>query len=280
MNTEKQVSKIGERRDRVDVTDPLGLDLLRNRRDGLRDVWETGQRGVELYAEFLCGESEEDFLKMIEGKKVLDLGSGPARLATEIAIKKRLDPSFVPPERVVSLNRRFADGSYRRMWYDRLGRDLIKEHGKEKWGNIKKALQDDVIPNCTPLDWNNLDELLGKEGEGTFDFILSQFAFPFYFDREDTVELKYFDDVPNPLGLTLAATKSKKVLENIAKLLSVGGVAYLHTEYSAFFWKGMTESSSGKFKADVEKFFLDFGLKLDIRYTGEDGNTVLVLTKL
>ncbi len=230
-------------------------------------------RGFDDYAEEF-GMSSEELDAFLVGTKVLDMGSGRARFALDIAVRKLEDASYRGPERVHSLNVQYSKPAYISDWYASIGKDVLKGYrqrlGQEKDTALKEELKK-VATNALALDWNEL--LRVKEQGLMFDRIVSCNGFPRY---SDFITRKEDSRASHPVAYFSFGDESKKVFADIATIMTPGGKGLFTIDWD---YEG-AGSVPVEFQKETEEILQSLGFKnvrfLSPRHTGD---VVLYLEK-
>ncbi|MFS8131116.1 MAG: hypothetical protein ACMG57_04010 [Candidatus Dojkabacteria bacterium] len=225
--------------------------------------------------------SIEELDKLIEGKFVLDLGSGPALFAKRCYIKEVKDSSYKGPKKVESMNIRINDPKYVDSYKHRDG-DLkfSKINIQTESFHIPilgtEGVMDDDIKNAieraednfSSLDWNDLIKL----PLNIYDVIISHNGFPYYSDLD--AEFIVQDNKWFKSKITVS-DKDLGVFKGIGHVLKPGGIAYLTPNHKLNIEKWNNSDSNDK--QEIIDTLISVGCTFE--FVNNQGKDLIVIRK-
>jgi len=211
-------------------------------------------RGIEGYAQEY-GFNDDDFMDLLDKKSVMDLGSGSGKFAIECEERKLAGRPA--PDRVDSVNIRYADENYNRIL---IRDDITKAQSiKERMLNLLKSprnrktrdqIELSARANFKGLDWHDLSEL----SDNTYDVIISSRGFPYYSDLvrrkpENPEESLQFEREGKLIEF---GNDSQEVFGKLVPKLKAGGLMILSVDLTFKDWEGSSESQR-EFRAFFER---------------------------
>jgi len=157
-------------------------------------------RTIAEYTELFGFKNENDFLKWISGKTVLDLGSGTGMLAKSVA-NMEANVSDEDKTHIINLNLSLHDPEFRKRCHNYTG-DCLGINGNEEEISRVNGIHDDY---AVAGDWSEL-----PFKNESFERIVSLCSFPLH--------AKSFDEV-------------KKTLRELTRVLKQGGEMLLSEIY-------------------------------------------------
>jgi len=196
---------------------------------------------------------------MLDGKVVLDMGSGTGMLAIEMEIRRQRGEEPVA-KRVDSLNARYAHPQYKyQHWFLVLREKFGKSMGVAE---IRNAIHT-AKKHFLALDWNDLSAIPDE----TYDVICAVFSFPAY---GDFIETKHKNMLDKGVVTVKWGPRSQNTFGHLTRILAKGGFMDLDVEWSLRAWT----NTSPEVRNKIQDFFASRGCTLQLRAGADVGLNV------